>query len=233
MRKIFCIVVFISIANGIQAQAAILALLFGDKVASESFHISIDLGMNFSSMPGLSQQAGRRGFKYGLGTFIKLNDKWALTPELKLLSPRGANNVLPMNDYSDVLTNPKYDLDVRHIDIPILAQYRITPKLFASTGPQVSFLTRGRQIAEGRLPNGQTVTVTEDMKDNFESLYFAVPFEIGYSLHTARDGKGLNIKFRYNLGLSEMIAKPGYGSTRGSTFQAFISLPFVLPEGKK
>ena len=35
-----------------KAQAAILALIFGDKVASEKFHLSVDLGMNFSSLTG-------------------------------------------------------------------------------------------------------------------------------------------------------------------------------------
>jgi hypothetical protein len=232
MRHFIAICGFLMMSFASQAQAAILALIFGDKIASENFHISIDLGMNFSSLPGLQQQEGRNGFKYGLGSFIKLNDKWALTPEIKLLSPRGANNVKPMNDYSGTLTDVTYDLNLRYIDVPVLAQYRITPKLFTSAGPQISFLTRGRQEAKGKLPDGQTVTVQEDMKENFESLYFSVPLELGYSLHDARDGKGLNIKLRYNVGLSEVIAKPGYGSSRGSTFQVFLSLPFVLPQEK-
>jgi hypothetical protein len=233
MKVFIWLSALIGLSTAANAQAAILALIFGDKIATENFHISIDLGMNFSSMPGLDQQEGRSGFMYGLGTFIKLNDKWALTPEVKLLSPRGANNVKPMSDYSNVLSDVKYEFNLGFIDVPVLAQYRITPKLFTSAGPQISFLTRGRQEAKGNLPNGQPVTVKEDMKGNFESLYFSVPLELGYSLHTARDGKGLNIKMRYNIGMTEMIAKEGYGSTRGSTFQVFLSLPFVIPEDKK
>jgi CHAT domain-containing protein len=41
------------------------------------------------------------------------------------------------------------------------------------------------------------------------------------------EGKGINLKVRYNIGLSEMIAKTDYGSSNGSTFQVFLSFPFV------
>jgi hypothetical protein len=233
MKPILTCILLIAFGTASQAQAALLALIFGDKVATENFHITIDLGMNFSSLPGLEKQSGRNGFYYGLGTFIKLNDKWALTPELKLLSPRGASNVLPIVDYSGTLTDVTYDINLRYIDIPVLAQYNITPKIFASAGPQISFLTRGRQDAEGTLPGFSTVNVTKDMKENFESLYFSVPLELGYRLANARDGKGLNIKVRYNIGASEMIAKSDYGSSRGSTFQVFFSLPFVAGNNDK
>lgn len=230
MKAIFSLFVLLTMSTVSHAQAAILAIIFGDKIATENFHISIDLGMNISSLPGLDQQEARTGFKYGLGTFIKLNEKWALTPEVKLLSPRGANNVKPMNTYANTLSDVTYDLLIRYIDVPVLAQYRITPKIFTSAGPQISFLTRGRQEAKGKLPNGQTVTIQEDMKENFESIYFSAPIELGYALSNARDGKGLNIKLRYNIGLSEMIAKPGYGSSNGSTWQVFLSLPFIKDE---
>lgn len=98
--KIVSIFTFIILASTakVKSQAALLALIFGDKVASEKFHLSVDLGMNFASMPGLEKQNGTHGFYFGLGTFIKLNDKWALTPEFKPLSPRGAKDVLPLNN---------------------------------------------------------------------------------------------------------------------------------------
>lgn len=212
-----------------KAQAAILALIFGDKVASEKFHLSVDLGMNFSSLPGLTQQSGSHGFYFGLGTFIKINEKWALTPEFKPVSPRGARNVLPLRDYSSVLTNVTYDIELKYIDVPVLAQYRVTPRFFVSAGPQISFLTSAKQVSEGTLPSGNSVDITEKMRSNFKSVYFTVPLEFGFSLAKAHKGKGMDVKLRYNIGMSEMIANSSYGSTRGSTFQIFLSLPFVKP----
>jgi len=217
---------FMSIIR-IQAQAALLALIFGDKVATEKFHLSIDAGLNFSSMPGLKSQQTMHAVYFGLGTFIKLDDQWAITPEFKPLSPRGAKNVLPVRDYSSVLTNVSYDLELNYIDVPVLAQYKLTPELFFSAGPQFSFLTSAKQLASGKLPLGSTVDITEKMNSNFNSFYLSIPLEIGYSLSSARSGKGVDVKLRYDIGLSEMIAASNYGSTKGSTIQLFLSFPFI------
>jgi len=212
------------------SQAALIALLFGDKVATEKFHLSVDLGINFSSMPGLEQQSGTNGFYFGLGTFIKLNDKFTLNPEFKPLSPRGASAVLPITDYSSVLSDTEYGINLNYIDVPVLLQYRINEKLFASAGPQVSFLTAASQVALGTLPTGNSVELKESMKPNFESVYFSIPVELGYSLASARKGKGMDIKVRYNIGVTDMVALSTYGSSTGSTFQVFLSFPFVKEE---
>ena len=224
---LFSIFASISKVNG---QAALLALIFGDKVASEKFHLSVDAGMNFASLPGLAQQKGTNGFYFGLGTFIKLNDKWAVTPEFKPVSPRGAKDVLPLKDYSAVLTEVSYNLALKYIDVPVLLQYKITPKLFASAGPQFSFLTSAKQVSSGKLPLGNTVDIEEKLKSDFKSLYLSAPLELGYSLSSARKGKGLDVKVRYNIGLSEVFAKDSYGSSKGSTIQVFLSFPFIAPK---
>ncbi len=209
------------------AQAALLALIFGDKVASEKFHLSIDAGINISSMPGFEKQKALTGFYFGLGTFIKINDKWALTPEFKPLSPRGARGVLPINDYSTVLTEPKYDLELNYIDVPVLVQYKVMPKLFVSLGPQFSFLTSANQVSEGKLASGNTVDIVESFKSDFEAFYFTVPVELGYSFFNARKGKGLDLKLRYNFGITDMVSNTSYRSSKGSTFQIFLSFPFI------
>ena len=228
MKKHFLIFFFaLATTTTVNAQAALLAIIFGDKVATENFHLSVDIGMNFSSLPGLEKQEGTNGLYYGLGTFIKFSDKWALTPEFKPVSPRGAKNVPPLKDYSTVLTDVSYDIALKYIDVPVLVQYKITPRLFASAGPQISFLTSAKQVAEGKLPAGNNVKVEENFKSDFESLYFSVPLEVGYTFSKAHKGKGLDIKLRYNIGVSEMIKNTSYGASRGSTFQVFLSFPFV------
>ena len=218
------ITTLVSKAHG---QAALLVLLFGDKIATEKFHLSIDAGVNIASLPGLTNQKSAYGLYFGLGTYIKLSDKWALTPEFKPVSPRGAKAVLPLRDYSSVLTDVSYDIALKYIDVPVLAQYKITPQLFVGAGPQLSFLTLAKQLATGNLPAGNPVDIQEKMKSNFQSVYFSVPLEIGYSLSDSRKGKGMDIKLRYNIGASQILSAPGYGSSQGSTLQLFLSFPFV------
>jgi hypothetical protein len=218
-----------------RGQAALLVLIFGDKVASEKFHLSLDAGANYSAMPGLDKQEARLNPYFGLGTFLKINDKWAFTPEFKPLSTRGAQNVKPISDYSTTLNEIEYTIAANYIDLPIMFQYRITPRLFISTGGQISFMVASKQIAEGKLiAGGNDVSIVENDIDLFNKQYYVIPFEMGYSLVTQRGGKGLDIKVRYNWGLTDMISNSAYGSSYGSTFQFFASFPFVnLPAEAK
>jgi len=211
----------------VSGQAALIVLLLGDKVATEKFHLSVDAGLNFSSLPGLKQQQSAHGLYFGLGTFIKLNEKWALTPEFKPLSPRGANQVAPLRDYATSLSSATYSFELNYIDVPVLIQYKLSEKIFVSAGPQISFLTSATQVAAGNIPAGTTVDIKEKMKSNFSSTYFSFPIEAGYHVSDARKGKGMDIKIRYAIGLSNMIAATNYGSSNGSTFQVFLSFPFI------
>jgi len=69
----------------VKAQAMYIVLIFGDRIATEQFHLTIDAGANITGMPGLDGTKKLVGLYYGMGTFIKLNEKWALTPEFKPL----------------------------------------------------------------------------------------------------------------------------------------------------
>lgn len=70
----------------VYAQATLIALLLGDKVATENFHLSVDIGMNISSLPNLEPSGSTIGLYFGLGTFIKLNENGRL-PRNSLLHP--------------------------------------------------------------------------------------------------------------------------------------------------
>ena len=228
MKKIVLAISFVfCVQTIVNAQAALIVLLVGDKVATEKFHLSVDAGLNIASLPGLKNQQATHGLYFGLGTFIKLNEKWALTPEFKPLSPRGANQVAPLRDYATSLSSATYSFELNYIDVPILVQYKLSEKLFASAGPQISFLTSATQIASGNIPAGTAVEIKEKMKSNFSATYFSFPIEAGYHLSDARKGKGMDVKIRYAVGLSNMIAATNCGSSNGSTFQVFLSFPFI------
>ncbi len=186
------------------------------------------MGVDLTNMPGIPGADRKLNPYFGMGTFVKLNDKWALTPEFKPLSPKGAKSTKPVYDYSATATDPVYRITLNYIDIPVLVQYKITKRLFISAGPQVSFLTGAKQQAEGvQISTGKTLELSEKVTSTFKSVYYQFPVEVGYSLSTQLGGKGVDLKFRYTFGISDMIADPSYGSSRGSSILAFLSFPFV------
>jgi hypothetical protein len=211
-------------------QAALLVLILGDKVATEKFHLSIDGALNLSSLqnPGLGKNS--LGVNFGLGTHLKLNDKWNLQTEFKPLSQKGAKSINPVVSIPAEIQADNTRLKLNYIDVPLMIQYKITPKLSIAAGPQISFLTSASQNTEGTL-NGSGVSIQRDIKSHFNKIDFSIPAELRYSLTLARKKTSTKVDVdafvRYSYGLTEIFIDPSMGSARISNFQFGFSLPFI------
>jgi len=86
---ILCILISASITHRVNGQAALFILLFGDKVASQKFHLSMHGGINISNFCGLDDGKSLIGLYFGLGSHLKLSDNWYLVPEFKPVSTKG------------------------------------------------------------------------------------------------------------------------------------------------
>ncbi len=213
---------FLSICS---AQAGLLVLIFGDKVASESFHLGLDAGLTLSDLPDIEGSSGA-GFYFGLSTYIKLTDKWSLAPEFKPVSPvkiKDVNNFFTGID----IQNPNTYIKINYIDVPVLLQYAITDRFTVAAGPQISFLSSANQVTTGKLSTGESVEVKENLKPILNDYNFLIPLQLSYSLSKMRDGKGLDVKVRYNIGLQDAFSKNDYYSSRMSVWQIFVSFPFI------
>jgi hypothetical protein len=122
---------------------------------------------------------------------------------------------------------------LNYIDIPVLLQYNITPQLYVSAGPQVSFLTGASQFSTGNLEDGKESTVKIDAKSFFNTVNFSFPVEAGYTLKLATKRStskmDVNIFARYEYGFLEIFkdADPASRSSKISLFQVGLSLPFI------
>jgi hypothetical protein len=216
-------------------QAALIVLILGDKVATEQFHLSIDGAINLSNFPGLEGSKMGAGVNFGLGTHIKLGEKWHLKPEFKPLSRKKATSINSFTNVPGVeggeftIDNSKVTLN--YIDIPVFLQYNITPQFYVSAGPQVSFLTSASQFSTGKLEDGKESTIKIDSKSLFNNIDFSFPVEAGYTLRLATKRStstmDVNIFLRYEYGFTEVFKDPEVGSTKISLFQFGVSLPFI------
>ena len=235
MRK--CRRIFLTLVLGIgtlasaKGQAGLLVLILGDKVATENFYLSIDGALNISTLPGLDEYQTSVGVNYGLGVHIKLSDKWFLKPEFKPLSRKGARKVDPITEVASDFTIDETKIKMNYIDFPVLIQYNITPELFVSAGPQISFVTDVNQYIYGTQPNGLETTVKTNTTSFFNKTNFSFPVEAGYCfvLTNKKSSSKLkvNVFARYEYGFMEIFKDPAVGSAYVSLFQAGLSLPFI------
>lgn len=213
-------------------QAALLVLIFGDKAATENFHFTLDAGLNLSRMPGVSGTSGAYGFNFGLGTYIKLSEDWAFTPEFKPLSPKGGDGFeRAFIDTTGAVGSYTTRLQLNYIDVPLQLHRRISERFYVRAGPQVSFLTSGKLATTGDLVGGDEFTVTQDIEEDLEPIELSVPVDLGVVFTKPRGFKGIDLRVRYCLGLTEVFKDNALGiSSANSTFQFFLSFPFVNVE---
>lgn len=227
------------VCNG---QAALIVLILGDKVATENFHLSVDAGLNLSSLPGMEDGKTAGGVNFGLGTHIKLGEKWHLKPEFKPLSRKGVRKVGSITNVPPELTIETNKLKLYYIDIPVFLQYNVSPRFFISAGPQVSFLTDAYQYSTGYLEDETSSTIKISTKSFFNNINFSFPVEAGYSLNLSNKRSTtkmeINVFVRYEYAFLEVFKDPEAGSSRISLFQLGASLPFIkspeeLAKGRK
>lgn len=212
-------------------QAALIVLILGDKVATEEFHLSIDGAINLSDFTGIDGSKMGGGVNFGLGTHIKLGEKWHLKPEFKPLSRKKATSINPITAVPGELTSTDSKVTLNYIDIPVLLQYNVTPQLYFSAGPQVSFLTGANQFTTGDLEEGRESIIKIDTKSFFNSVDFSFPVEAGYTVHLATKRSSstmdINIFGRYEYGFLDVFKDPEDGSSKISMFQIGLSMPFI------
>jgi hypothetical protein len=236
MRKVLHRMLLVTLLSSIAwvvsyGQAALLVLILGDRVATENFHLSIDGALNIASLPNFENGKTNIGLNFGLGTHIKLGEKWHLKPEFKPLSQKGAIIIDPITALPPEIQSDKTKIRLNYIEIPVLLQYNISPGFFVSAGPQLSILSAAQQFTKGKISGGAETLLKIDIESYFNKYDVSFPVELGYSLHLSTKKSAtktdVNIFARYVYGLTDVFKDPAVGSSHNSTFQIGISLPFV------
>ena len=232
-RWLFLTTIFMSaLATPSHGQAALLVLLFGDKVASENFFFSLKFGANFADVTGIDDTKMKLGWNFGLLANIKLSDRFSLVPEFAPLSQKGAKNIpyLPSGDPAlDNLVAPPDDarMNLNYIDVPVIARYHVSERVALSTGPQFGFLTSSSNDYSKSLNDDDQLKYSQASQVSWNWFDVGWAFELMYSLGDARGGKGINVHARYTLGLLDIIKDNPSSSVRNSVFQFFVSFPFI------
>ena len=121
----------------VKGQAALLVLIFGDKAATENFHFSLKLGMNYAIIHGIEDGDYATSLNFGLVNNIRLSDRLSLVPEFIPLAPRQMKNVPVVTtgnpDLDDLLVEVESaDRRLNYIDIPVLLKVKLNDRFSAS-----------------------------------------------------------------------------------------------------
>lgn len=216
-----------------RGQAALIAMVFGDKVASEDFNLSMEIG---PVLPMYTNVAGSErakiGLNFGIAGNIKLSENWFLSPNAYFLAKRSTNiqSFSPVTNDATInvaFANTETQIELKYIDLPVFIHYQTTNKKYrVGLAPQISFL----RSAEAVFSNNQG-DFTEDVSDFVNSTDFGMIYNLTYVLGKAHKGRGIHVHLRYHQSFSDAFSNDFIsGDNRANFFSLHVSLPFLTDE---
>jgi opacity protein-like surface antigen len=188
MKKIILTAVAVLVFGFVNAQKAEFGIKGGLNVANQSY--SGEVSPSPSSIIG---------FHIGGFVEVKVSDKFSIQPEL-LYSTQGSEFDMTVNN-NGIYYDTKNTFKLAYINIPVMFKYYAAEKFSLQAGPQIGFLTSSKMETE---VIGQSVT--QDVKDLFETVDFGLIIGAGYDFT-----KKVSAGIRYNFGLAN-VAKTDDGS---------------------
>jgi hypothetical protein len=185
----------------------LIGMLLGGKLATETFNIGFEIGMNLPNVDGLAGASTTRGFLLGLFASWRFSEHVHLFTGLAPLSSKGATGAdpLPLNDpeLDPLVAAGAMDRDLDYLDIPILLQY--APKrddgIRVGVGPQFGILLSAQDRYSARSAQGTSVVVEQDIEDTLERLDVGVAFDAEYRVAAV----GLAIGIRWFEGRTNIL----------------------------
>jgi len=223
----------LSFSMQLKGQAAIVALLFGDKVASEKFNISMETGgvfAHYSDIPDTKRS--RMGINFGIGANLQLAQNWYFSPQIYFVSTRNVR----FKAYSLDTGKPGLDaefmnvpatLNLRYNEIPILFSYQTNNRKFRfSLGPQISFNRKAYATF-----SGEEGEFKQDFESYVNNMDYGPVADVSYILGKALKGRGIFVHARYYYGLTDIFNdKLSSDVNRMGYFSLHLSLPFITDE---
>ena len=234
MKRTITLIAFLLLAatQFASGQAAILALIFGDKVASEKFNLSLELGVPITRVSNIENAEASNAINFGIGGNIKLSENWFLSPNVYFLSRRSFDvNPISLNsgdpDLDGLYTQTKAEFQLNYTDIHLLLAYEPNNSNFRfGLSPQVSFLGKARATFIGELGD-----FDQSVKSMLNKTDYGMIFNVGYFFRAGNKGKGLILNVRYYQGFADVFEQ-GYftGNNKASYFSVHLSFPFVTDD---
>jgi hypothetical protein len=222
----------------LRGQAALLVLIFGEKAATENFHFSLKLGVNYSIIHGYEEGKNGVSLNFGLVNSIRLTDKFTLVPEFIALAPRQINNVPVLTtgnpDLDDLLVEVESaDRKLSYIDIPVLLKVKLSDRFSIAAGPQFSYLTSAEDTYKSAPIEDVVLTTKIDIKSGVSNIDLGLVLDLEYIVVQPKGGKGINVFLRYNKGFMNLAKDTENRKYTSSVIQLGATFPFVANESTK
>lgn len=216
-----CIVLCAILAASAAAPAAthaqaLIMLLFGDKIASETFIGGINAGLSMTTFNHVPEASFRISWSFGAFMEWDLGGGWIYSPEMTFKTPAGSNGMTGLwserQDIVDSLSNPKESAHLSYVTIPLLVKYEINAfRLFA--GPKVGYVVAATDNITGTGPNGARVDSEKLSFSRINRWDVGIDVGLEYLLNPDLGLRSMRLNLRYYQGFLDVYHDDGITTT--------------------
>ncbi len=207
---------------------ALLILLFGDKLSTETFQMGINASLSASNINGIDNTDYRISWAFGAFGEIRLSDDWFMHFNLTIKTPGGAKNVEPFNEIIPEVDTLTSDISVKrtlnYITLPVYLKYGLGHFKFG-LGAQVGYLTSASDVYEGFTFLGDELTMERNVRDELNLWDAGVTGIIDYLFKPEAKMRSMRISLTYYYGLMDILKDNPGDAWNNSILMLSLAIP--------
>ena len=228
MKKIILSLLLVFTLSSVTNAQALLIILFGDKLSTETFQMGINASLSASNINGLNNTDYRISWAFGAFGEIRLNDDWFLHFNLTVKTPGGAKNVEGFEDLLPEIDTLTSDITIsrtlNYITLPVFIKYRLGA-VKIGVGAQIGYLTSASDVYEGYTYRGDDLSMVRDIRDKLNHWDAGVTGIIDYFFAPAENMRSLRLSLTYYYGLTDMLKDNTGDAWNNSIFLLSLGIP--------
>ena len=229
MKKVIYVILFsFSLIQFANAQA-LLIILFGDELSTETLQAGINADLSASNFTGMNGTDYRISWAFGAFFEIKLSENWSLQPELTIKTPAGAKN-MPSDYYleEEIIDTLFNDINVttsmNYISIPIYLKYTTGHWGFGA-GPMFGYLTGATDTYSGGTEFGDDFSLDRKVKDRFNNWDVGLTLMVDFLFAPEEKMRSTRLGLKYYMGLTDILKDNSGGAVSNSIFLLSLGIP--------
>ena len=228
MKKILLSLILAFTLTSASNAQALLILLFGDHLSTETFQAGINVSGSASTINGLNNVDYRFNWAFGAFGEVKFSEHWFLHFHLTIKTPAGAKNVDPIvpipPEIDTLISDPKTTRSFNYITLPIFVTYKLSP-FKIGIGAQLGYLTSADDTYEAITYQGNDITLVSDVRGQFNKWDAGLTGIIDYSISPEKKMRSLRLSLTYYYGLTDMVKDNTGDAWTNSEFLLSIGIP--------
>ena len=228
-RLVMAVLLVLVLANAAHSEA-LLVLLFGDKLSTETFQLGINAAVTGSNFMGLDGTKTRYSWAFGIFGDINVSEAFRIQPELTVKTPAGtkqrSDRELPPNAAECVQEGSfKVDTEMNYLTLPVYFKYFIAPTFSVGLGPQVGYLTSARDIYDGKTAEGLDVTVVNGATGEYNRWDFGFTAKAEWVFSPHKKMRSLRLSFNYYYGITDIVKDNTGDALNNSIWLLTLNIP--------